>query len=243
MSLLSSPKKPHEVLKGKDPGITFITDPDDKIVRKMGLMETMNIIIIVFLIVGVPMIFGPIPFSPINMELYYTILSMAGILLGAFIFFMVMFFFAARSKDKEKTKMTTVSFIKVFKKDLGIYQHSGRFHLMNVIPIENIKGIHFDANGYLKKNGYKYRTKYWPFMTLPPLPQKGGELFYLHVTPMDHLVRIEFNRPTRILNHDPDLKGNWWGMPLYQREYDLNNLIVSIKPEEQDKFRSFVMGK
>jgi hypothetical protein len=244
MGLFSHPRKPFRVLHGKDPGITFISDPDDEIVRKMNRVDNWNALMIAFLVLGIPMIFGPLPFMRVNMDMFYYIVLMLGLLGGAFLMLFMVFLFAMRSdRKKPQKKMEICSFVKVFDTHMGVYQHTGRWDIMNMIPIDQIKGIHFDAEQFLKKKGYKWRNYYYPFFTLPPSPKKGKELFYLHVTPTDHLVRIEFKKRLKVLNHDPDIKGNWMGMPLYQGEYDLKNLIVSIKPKEQERFRSFVMGK
>ena len=240
-------RDPKRIVVEGEKGHYFNSMPSKRTIKQMSgldqkLMFTV-IGVISFLFLGIiflPSLSEEDPFFVLFMFLF------TGLGLEVMILIVVVMLRIDRWKEKRnkakgiiKDEPKLYDYVKVFRSVMILHFYMIFYDRTNVIPMKDVKAVHFDVPEFLQRKGVRLPILYKPFRQKSPNALKYEGALYLNLPPLDHLVRIEMKRPVKIKGWNPKLRSiKSLSDPFAEDTIRLvDNLIISIRPADQKKFK------
>ncbi|MGA1848646.1 MAG: hypothetical protein ACMUHB_04820 [Thermoplasmatota archaeon] len=234
---------PEDVYYREEKGELFMGDPVLKDREKAELLENATVFGVVILI----MVMIYIVTLVVSVLLGVKDLGTFGVF-GIAILLMIpgvvlLLFFIHRSRLKND-KEPYIFFTKVFSDRIAFAQFCGLWNRLNMVMVSDIRKVHFDGADFLVQRGIKLPGSHRPFMQLSPASTKFPGALYPNNTPVEYLLRLEFERPLEIMNWDTGSYGLIKGdMITRDRVHRVENIIIPVRPSDQDRFEGLVMSR
>jgi len=145
-----------------------------------------------------------------------------------------------KRRGQEIDTVKLIAYIKVFPSVMFIYENY--FYTderTNVLMMDQIKEVHLDASDFLRSKGVRVPLSFGFFRQKSPSHLMYDASLYTIMSPMDHLVRVQFKRPIRVKVWNPDIKRFSLVFPTHTVR-SVDNIIVSIRPKDQARFKELV---
>jgi hypothetical protein len=234
---------PEDVYHRKEKGELFIGDPVLKDREKADILENATGFGVVIL-VGIVIYIIALVVSVLSGVKDLSMFAVFGIAILVMIpGVALLLFFVHRSRLKDDKEPYTF-FIKVFSDRIAIAQFCGLWNRINMVMIRDIKDIHYDGVDFLVGKGVRLPRSHRPFMQLAPASTKFPGSLYSNNTPVEYLLRLELEGPLEIMNWDTGSYGLIKGdMITRDRIHEVTDLILSIRPQDHDRFRNLVLSR